>query len=272
MKAKLNKWLLVSGMFSLLFALTATTEANGYPCIQNRSDMNVKVYYSYRTLNDRDLQRYLRNGNRISPGRDFCLSGDVSRPSELYWIIGTDEWPYGKPFRRGRGDDGNRGGTRDKPRGFPVLIKSSGNLKIAGFELFKDFNGWWLKPRAGHQDSGPVEPPGKNHRFEVQFTGIDDDVYLYVQGKQVFSRRGADGADTSKINLNQWLAPEGQNRIEIALGNGNCFGSHLNVTFFIDGKIWQRTREYKVALSHCGWQLLWEYIIVPEKGEIVQVK
>jgi len=107
--------------------------------------------------------------------------------------------------------------------------------------------------------------------YEIEFTDIDDDVHLLVNGREVFSQdRTKQGKDSGRIRMDDYLQP-GANTIDIRLGNGGCWRTSLNVTIYANDQITLPTRSYWQEASHCGWQLNWRYRFDREAGiEVLQ--
>ena len=118
----------------------------------------------------------------------------------------------------------------------------------------------------------PAPPPArKGHNFVVDLSDIDDDVYVYVNGKKV-KRQDRKNSTKARITLDGDLG-KGTNRLRIRLGNYGCFKWKLSMKIIVDGAtIVARGDEGNAGPwpVGCGWQLDWCYAIHREKGTVKQ--
>ena len=111
------------------------------------------------------------------------------------------------------------------------------------------------------------QPAPRTYAWKLNLSNIDDDVYVEVNSIQRLKKAG--GATT--LDLTPFLTG-GNDRVYVRLGNGNCFGSSLHAQFLRDGKPMGTPARHQVAVSHCGWQLDWEWIINKSSGALSRVK
>jgi hypothetical protein len=105
--------------------------------------------------------------------------------------------------------------------------------------------------------------------FSMQFTNVDDDVYVFVNGGQQYrwdalAKKAPN--PPQPLKLNDYLA-EGDNTVIVKLGNYGCFVSSLNLDLF-NGTRKVDTRGYTSGgWSHCGWQAEWHYRLNRQTGQ-----
>jgi len=115
--------------------------------------------------------------------------------------------------------------------------------------------------------AAPAPKPAHTYRWELVASNIDDDVYVEINAIERFRQVGGQAT----FELTPYLTG-GDDRVNVRLGNGNCFASSLNVQFLRDGKPMGETARYSIGLSHCGWQFDWEWIVNRTSGELRRVK
>lgn len=117
--------------------------------------------------------------------------------------------------------------------------------------------------------SPPPPPARKGHNFVVDLSDIDDDVYVYVNGKKVAYQDRKKGTK-KKVTLDPDLG-KGNNRLRILLGNYGCFKWKLSMKILVDGKTAVTRGDEGNAGPWpvgCGWQLDWCYTVHREKGTV----
>ncbi|MCB1909633.1 MAG: toll/interleukin-1 receptor domain-containing protein [Rhodocyclaceae bacterium] len=123
-------------------------------------------------------------------------------------------------------------------------------------------------PASSPEAAIPAAPPARHsYRWTLAASNIDDDVHVEINAIERFSRWGGQAS----FDLTPFLTG-GNDRVLVRLGNGKCFASSLHLQFLRDGKPRGEPARYYTALSHCGWQLEWEWIISRTSGEIRRVK
>lgn len=103
--------------------------------------------------------------------------------------------------------------------------------------------------------------------FSANLSNVDDDVYIDVNGKNVYSSHDR---NPIPVLLNTWMR-EGDNDVSIRLGNGGCFATSLTLSMQRDGAAVD-TRDFYQSVSHCGWQLEWKYRINALSGEVTRLQ
>jgi hypothetical protein len=115
----------------------------------------------------------------------------------------------------------------------------------------------------------PPPAPPKGHNFEVALSNIDDDVYVYVNGKRVAYQDRKKGT-SARVRLDRELG-SGDNRLRIRLGNYGCFRWKLSMRIMVDG-VTTITRGDEGNAgpwpTGCGWQLDWCYTVNRERGTV----
>jgi len=115
----------------------------------------------------------------------------------------------------------------------------------------------------------PPPPAPKGYNFVVALSDIDDDVYMYVNGKRVAYQDRKKGKST-RVTLDRDLG-RGDNRLRIRLGNYGCFRWKLSMRIIVDGStLITRGDEGNAGPwpTGCGWQLDWCYTVNREKGTV----
>ena len=115
----------------------------------------------------------------------------------------------------------------------------------------------------------PPPPLPKGHHFVVALSDIDDDVYVYVNGKRVAYQDRKKGTK-ARVTLDRNLG-KGDNQLRILLGNYGCFQWKLSMDILVNGKTAiVRGREGNAGPwpTGCGWQLDWCYTVNREKGTV----
>ncbi|MCB1889850.1 MAG: toll/interleukin-1 receptor domain-containing protein [Rhodocyclaceae bacterium] len=116
-------------------------------------------------------------------------------------------------------------------------------------------------PPAASEAAAAAPKPAHTYRWELVASNIDDDVYVEINAIERFKKAGGQAT----FDLTPYLTG-GDDRVNVRLGNGNCFGSSLNVQFLRDGKPYGGTARHQAALSHCGWQFDWEWVVNRTSG------
>jgi hypothetical protein len=117
----------------------------------------------------------------------------------------------------------------------------------------------------------PPPPPPKGHNFVVALSNIDDDVYVYVNGKRVAYQDRKRGT-SARVTLDRELG-KGDNRLRIRLGNYGCFRWKLSMNIIVDGATTITRGDEGNAgpwPTGCGWQLDWCYTVHREKGTVAK--
>ncbi len=119
----------------------------------------------------------------------------------------------------------------------------------------------------GNDDSNapstaPPDPTPQTSSFEINLTEIDDSAFVSVNGVQV-----ATASNAARISLDRHLLP-GENTLEVVLGNGGCFATSLSMEIFENGRAALPQRNFRLGVSHCGYQLRWRYSLNTEGGVI----
>ena len=103
------------------------------------------------------------------------------------------------------------------------------------------------------------------YHYRVRLWNIDDDAYVYVNGALIKHQVG----DSLTLPVNAYLG-DGNNTLEIVLGNGGCFASSLNMAIDVNG-VQKVTRGYSTSFAFCGYQFDWKYTINQNTGVVQQV-
>ena len=115
----------------------------------------------------------------------------------------------------------------------------------------------------------PPPPAPKGHNFVVALSDIDDDVYVYVNGKRV-AYQDRKKSTSTRVTLDRELG-RGDNRLRIRLGNYGCFRWKLSMKIIVDGStVITRGDEGNAGPwpTGCGWQLDWCYTVNRERGTV----
>ena len=160
--------------------------------------------------------------------------------------------------------------TRPTKWRWPVMIALPVAFAALAYGLFMrqaagpDTPGQGATPPA---PQSPVPPPRHSYRWQLVASNIDDDVHVEVNAIERFSKAGGQAT----FDLTPYLTG-GDDRVNVRLGNGNCFGSSLNVQLLRDGKPYGGTARHSIAISHCGWQFDWEWVVSRTSGEMRRIK
>lgn len=128
---------------------------------------------------------------------------------------------------------------------------------------------WNLRDAPPEQSRpGPTTSPRPHqYRWQMRVSNIDDDVYVDINSTRRFSKVGG----SATFDLTPFLTG-GDDRIFVRLGNGTCFKSSLDVQFLRDGQPAGEPARYEMWVSHCGWQLAWEWTVSKASGRIRRVQ
>ncbi|MCB1928092.1 MAG: toll/interleukin-1 receptor domain-containing protein [Rhodocyclaceae bacterium] len=157
-------------------------------------------------------------------------------------------------------------------RRWPVMVALPVALAALAYGLFVRQPGGPDKPEQGAMSSSAQSPAPKppaihGYRWQLVASNIDDDVHVEINAIERFSKSGGQAT----FDLTPYLTG-GDDRVNVRLGNGNCFGSSLNVQLLRDGKPHGETARHSIAISHCGWQFDWEWIVNRSSGEMRRTK
>lgn len=113
----------------------------------------------------------------------------------------------------------------------------------------------------------PAAPSPRSYSWRINLSNIDQEVFVEVNSIERFRKLGGEAT----FDLTPYLTG-GDDRVYLRLGNANCFGSSLHAQFLRDGRPVGAPARYQVAVSHCGWQLDWEWTVNKTSGALKRVK
>ncbi|MCB1916611.1 MAG: toll/interleukin-1 receptor domain-containing protein [Rhodocyclaceae bacterium] len=163
----------------------------------------------------------------------------------------------------------------EAPRRWPLLLALGAGLAVLVYGLFAIRSDppaiptQAATPPPAQPPATPAPAPRPIHRYRWQLvaSNIDDDIYVEINAIERFRKAGGQAT----FDLTPYLT-DGDDRVNVRLGNGNGGPSSLNVQFLRDGKPYGGTARHSIVLSHWGWQFDWEWIVNRSSGKMRRVK